>query len=165
MTGWSRSSSAKAIRPASLGDHAAAIAQQVAQVERLGIEVLLARLAARDLQHRIDDVEQMASAARDVGGVFAVARVAVRAEELARDDLREADDGVQRRAQLVTHIGEEARLGGARGLGRLLGAVRILLAVLDRGEVADEEDEAAVAGARALAPDPAAVLELALGVA
>src|SRR3546814_20025261 len=53
----------------------------------------------------------------DVAGVVAVLVVADRAVELARHYLREADDGVQRRPQFVTHGGEEHRfrtVGGER---------------------------------------------------
>ena len=48
---------------------------------------------------------------------------AERAEHARLHDLGEADDGVERRAQLVAHIGEEFRLGlvGLLGAGLLLG--------------------------------------------
>ncbi len=42
---------------------------------------------------------------------------AERAEHARRHDLGKADDGVERRAQLVAHIGEEFRLGVVRLLG------------------------------------------------
>src|SRR3546814_1027041 len=78
----------------------------------------------------------------------------LRPHGLARDHLREAEDGVQGRAQLVAHQREEARLGAALRLGeaarfgvrlRALGAgdgaaLRLLPAVLE------EEDDAADGG-------------------
>ena len=42
---------------------------------------------------------------------------AERAEHAGFHDLRKADDGVERRAQLVAHVGEELRLGAAGFLG------------------------------------------------
>ena len=44
----------------------------------------------------------------DVGGIFLVDRHRVLAEDLALHHFREAEDRVQRRAQLVAHLGEEA---------------------------------------------------------
>ena len=55
--------------------------------------------------------------AEDVGAIVAVFFRAQRTEGLASHQLREADDGVERRAQLVAHIGEEFRLGAVGGLG------------------------------------------------
>lgn len=60
---------------------------------------------------------------------------------LLRDHLREADDGIQRRPQLVTHGGEEAGLGG---IGRFGGATRLLERLLGQlvvGDVAHHGDD------------------------
>ena len=84
-----------------------------------------ARAAGLDLRHVedvVDDVEQIAPALADVAAVFEVFRVAERAEQPGLHDLGESDDGVERRAQLVAHVGEECRL---RLVG-LLGAVLLL---------------------------------------
>ena len=40
-----------------------------------------------------------------------------RTETFLRDDFGEAENGIERRAQLVAHIGEECGLGGIGGLG------------------------------------------------
>ena len=55
--------------------------------------------------------------------VFAILVGAQRAEHAGFHDLGESDDGIERRAQLVAHIGEELRLGLVRflGAGLLLG--------------------------------------------
>src|SRR3546814_9189527 len=54
---------------------------------------------------------------------------------LALHDFREADDGVQRRAQLMAHVGQELRLGAVGELGALLGADQRLLALTQGGDV------------------------------
>ena len=68
-------------------------------------------------------VEQVLAAVVDVAGVLGVFGGAERAEHLGCHDLGEADDGVERRAQLVAHVGEEFRLGlvGVLGAGFFLG--------------------------------------------
>src|SRR3546814_12481875 len=71
----------------------------------------------------------------DVGGIALVLRAAERAQQLALHDFREADDGVQRRAQLMAHVGQELRLGAVGELGALLGADQRLLALTQGGEI------------------------------
>ena len=57
----------------------------------------------------------MLTGAEDVVQVLGLLLVEL-AEHLLAEHLREADDGVQRRAQLVRHVGQELRLVAARGL-------------------------------------------------
>ena len=52
----------------------------------------------------------------DVMGIFAVAPRADRPQYFRRDQLREAQNRIERRSQLVTHIGEERRFRSVRGL-------------------------------------------------
>ena len=59
----------------------------------------------------------MLAGRQDVLGIALVALVAQRTVELIRQDFREAIDRVQRRAQLVAHIGQE----GGLGMGRMFG--------------------------------------------
>jgi hypothetical protein len=56
----------------------------------------------------------MRTGGMDVAGVFLVARRPDTAETFLRDNFRETEDGIERRAQLVTHIGQEC---GLRGIG------------------------------------------------
>ncbi len=67
----------------------------------------------------------------DVVRVLAIGRVGMRAEQLALHDFREAQDRVQRRAQLVAHGGEEAGLGEARLLGSSPSLVGVQLRLLE----------------------------------
>ena len=46
-----------------------------------------------------------------------------------------ADDRVQRRAQLMAHVGEELALGTIGRLGRILGFEQLFLGALVRGDV------------------------------
>ena len=63
---------------------------------------------------------------------------------ILREQLREAADGVQRRSQLVTHHGEEFRLGEIGFRRQLLGPPRLVEggATFDR-RGAEEEEECA----------------------
>ncbi len=54
---------------------------------------------------------------------------------LLLDHLAVADDGRERRAQLVAHVGEELALGAVRGLGGVLGGAQLLLRLLALGDV------------------------------
>ena len=56
----------------------------------------------------------------DVARIFLIFRVTERAEQRLLHDLGEADDGVQRRAQLVADIGEELGLGPVGRFGAVL---------------------------------------------
>ena len=80
--------------------------------------------------------EQVLGAAVDVGGVLLVGRRAHRPVDGERHHVREADDGVERRAQLVAHVGEELGLGAAGLLGRFLGRQDRALALAEVGDVA-----------------------------
>ena len=73
----------------------------------------LARLDLGEVEHVIDQAEQMAAVALDPleHGQRLLRRLAVDAVE---DQLGVADDGVERGAQLVAHVGEELRLVLAR---------------------------------------------------
>src|SRR5262249_23228960 len=112
----------------------------------------------------LDQTQQVQGAVVDVFGIALVAYRTQGAEHLAPHDLGEAEDRVERRAQLVAHIGQEFGLGAAGRLGGLAGAVGGLGADL-RGDVGDralvvEERAGPVAhGAGALA-DPDALARL-----
>src|SRR5262245_62619925 len=62
----------------------------------------------------------MFAAGADVARVADVAFAADGAADLHGDQLGETDDGVERRAQLVAHIGQERRLGAVGLFGRVL---------------------------------------------
>ena len=72
-----------------------------------------ARLDPRDVEHLVDQRQQVAAGPEDV--LDALALVGVAAAHL--EDLAEAEDGVQGRAQLVAHPRQELALGAVGGLG------------------------------------------------
>ena len=70
----------------------------------------------------------MLAAAGDILDVGGIARIAHRPEHLLVHDVGEADDGVERRAQLMAHIGQELALG----MIGLFGSVLFLCLFLDQ---------------------------------
>ena len=86
-----------------------------AELDRFRREREPAGLDARDIEHFVDEREQMSSGARDVLDALGLARR--RLVEL--EELGEAEDGVERRAQLVAHAREEFALRAVRRLGLL----------------------------------------------
>ena len=93
----------------------------------------LAGLDLGEVEHVVDQAEQVAAVALDAleHGLRLLRRLAVDAVE---DQLGVAEDGVERRAQLVAHVGEELRLVLARDrelLALLLDLVE-QVGVLDR---------------------------------
>ena len=90
------------------------------EVDRLEIEADAAGLDLRHVENVVDDVEQIAAALADVAAIFECTCPRRAGRTCRFHDLGEADDGVERRAQLVAHIGEELRLGLVRFLGARL---------------------------------------------
>src|SRR5687767_299307 len=90
-----------------------ALLDDVVEVERLRAHLELARLDAREIEDAVDQLEQVATRVvhRLHVRLLPLGEVAVEAVE---QDLGEADDRVQRRSQLVRHVGEELRLQAAR---------------------------------------------------
>ena len=71
-------------------------------------------------------MEQVLAALVDEAGIFFLSRLK-RSGDPALEHLGEAEDGIQRRAQLVAHIGEKLRLGQVGGLGRGFGLAQAAL--------------------------------------
>src|SRR5712691_11760865 len=84
-------------------------------MEVLQLQLHVSRLDLRQIENVVDEREQVASGAQD-----ALKRLdLVRAIEVAgvfEQQIRHADDGVERSPQLVAHVREELRLVLARGL-------------------------------------------------
>src|SRR5262245_65652231 len=93
--------------------------EESADFDLLLDQMELAGLHLGNIEDVVDHVEEMLAAFMDEPGIFAVAGFAELAEHLATENVGKADNRVQRRAQLMTHIGEELRLGPARLLGRI----------------------------------------------
>ena len=160
------------------------------EIEVLEVQPNAAGLDFRHVENVVDDVEQILSAAVDIAAIFVIFVGPERSEHARLHDLGKADDGVERRAQLVAHVGEEFRfrlvgfLGAGLFFGVFLGQFRqpllrgaqvgdgrdlALLAVdqfflvpLECGDVGADRHIAAVLGAPLADVQPAAILELGL---
>ena len=98
--------------------------------DRLGRHRQLTRIDPREVQHVVDEREQMIAGAEDVTDIFTLAR----RQPFELEHLGEADDRVQRRAQLVAHPREKLAFGPVCRL-RLLG-VALLGDILEGPRVA-----------------------------
>ena len=115
-------------------------ANDIAHID-LGLQKLgLARLDLGQVENVVDQAQQVEAARVDVGGIGAIL-LGLGAEHLVLDDLRKADDGIERRAQLVAHVGEELRLGARGRLGGVARAPQLLVRLPAHGDVAQEGAE------------------------
>ena len=112
------------------------------QIGELGMEIEvddvdrhLARLDLGEIEDLVDEGEQRAARARDRARHVALLLV----EAGILEQVAHADDGVERRAQLMAHDGEEAALGPVRllGLGLRLGQLAD-----QRGDIGRQHDQA-----------------------
>ena len=87
----------------------------LAEIDRLGTEVELAGLDLREIEHVVDELQQVAAARQDVAEELLVLRRR-RIDLAVVQQLGEADDRVERRAQLVRHVREELALEPVRFL-------------------------------------------------
>ena len=113
-------SSVRFLSSARAGDDAQRFRQRLRQVELLHVELHAAGLDLRHVEDVVDDFQQIMAAGQNVVAVFLVFLRAERAEHAAAHDLGEPDDGIERRAQLVAHIGEEFGFGLVGFLGAVL---------------------------------------------
>ena len=107
----------------------AAIEQRRARRERLRRNLEIAGFHLRHVEDAVDDRQQMLAGIVDQLRIFLAPGRIQHQHVFLRDHLGEADDGVERRAQLVAHGGEEARLGG---IGLLGGGARLIERLLLR---------------------------------
>ena len=87
-------------------------------------------LDLREVEDVVDQGEQVVGGREDVADVLLLLLVQV-AEELLAQDLREAHDRVERRPQLVRHVGEELRLVPARRLQLAIETVELVVHPVD----------------------------------
>ena len=83
------------------------------EVERLGLDVELARLDLREIQNIVDDVEQRLGRAMDRGRIVALLGRHFRVEQ----KLRHPHHAVHGGADFVGHVGKEGTLGPVGGVG------------------------------------------------
>ena len=104
------------------------------ELDRLLLELVAARLDAREVEDLVDEVEEVLARGVDVGDILLVVGHVERPEHLRLHHLGEAEDGVERRAQLVAHGRQEARLGEVGLLGAPPRLVGIELGLLELGD-------------------------------
>ncbi len=100
------------------GDQAADLADQVVEQKRLRVQLQFAGLDLGRVEQVVDQAEQGLGGA---AGFFHVAAL-LGIQRCALGKAAEADDGVQRRADLVADIGQKGALGNIGGVGRVAGA-------------------------------------------
>ena len=107
------------------GEHGQSVIDQVAQVEREVFQNQLAGLDLGEVQDLVDDRQQVVGGFLDGRQVFLLAA----AHLGALQQTAEAEDAIQRGAQLVAHVGEEFGLDAAGFLGGF--ACQVQFDVLD----------------------------------
>ncbi len=90
----------------------------------------LAGLDLRDIQQVVDEREQVSRARLDRGELFFLVSIE-RTGQLEHQRAGESDDGIERCAQFVRHVGQELALHAVGGLGTVLGVAQFLRAFRD----------------------------------
>ena len=113
-------------------------------VQRHGDEgqVELAGLDLGDVEEVVDEADDMLAGGADVAEIFAVAIVLDRAEPLLDHHFGKADDGVERRADLVADARQELRFLARVGLGGAARGDQFRLGALPVRDVAQHHAEA-----------------------
>ncbi len=144
-------------------EHQKGVVREVDRSHRSRRELELAGLQLGEIQDVVDDRQQRLAGRQDAVQVASTNLVQTRA---FRQQVGEAQDRGQRRADFVAHIGQELALRGRGGLGLLAGLSQIRFQQLAWGDVADDIVQAVEAasdavpgeGGLAFQPERAAVL-------
>ena len=124
-------------------DDAVEISDEHGHVEGFEVNLHLAGFDLGDVEDVVDEFEQVAARVVDAAQVFDPLLVTF-GLDVGDEHLAEADDGGERRAQLVAHEGEEVALGLVRLLGDVAGLLQFGIALLDlREHVVEGFDECA----------------------
>ncbi len=107
--------------------HRQHLAYRRPQLEFLVLQLQPARLDLAEVEHVVDKAEQMAAAGVDVLQALLLLLGAHLARQVVLEDLAEAEDGVERRTQLVAHVGQELALQPAVLLDLGVGHLQLVL--------------------------------------
>mmetsp|Transcript_18214 Transcript_18214/g.43670 ORF Transcript_18214/g.43670 Transcript_18214/m.43670 type:complete len:579 (-) Transcript_18214:81-1817(-) len=116
----------EALGGSALQGHVGDVVQHFVDRELNPLELHLAGLDLGEVEHVVDDAQQMLGRIGDLLQPLLLHRL----DGVALGQVGQADDGVHRRADLVAHVGEEGALGqvrclgGVRGIGELGRACR-----------------------------------------
>ncbi len=130
--------SSRFLAAASVGQLHADVFDAVAHVHLDAVDFELAGFDLREVEDVVDDPEQRRGARADGLRELALRRLQRRVEQ----QLRHADHAVHRRADLVTHVGEEVRLRPDGGRFRILGRNARFLGFVLLGDVLQSAGEA-----------------------
>ena len=107
---------------------------QRGDVDVLGEGVHAVRLDLAEVEHVVDEAEQMTRVGLDLAEVGQQSRL-VHVLDLLLHHLAVADHGGQGRAQFVAHVGQKGTLGAIGRLGRVLGGREHQFGLLAVGDV------------------------------
>ncbi len=113
------------------GENRQGFLDQVAQVERHAVEHQLARLDLREVENLVDDAEQAVGGLLDGCQVILLAR----RQFALLQQVGEAEDAIERGADLVAHVGEKLGLDAARFQGLLAREIEFDVLDLDGFQV------------------------------
>ena len=125
-------------------------------VDRLDEDIHLASLDLRQVEDVVDQSQQVPAGAFDLLQVFD-RRLVVLVGGVLLQNFAVADDRVERRAQLVRHVGEEARFGLVGDFGGIARGGKFGLALLQFGDVCIGGHDATVRGFSFADLNPSAV--------
>ena len=97
------------------------------EVDRLHVQVHLAGLDLREVQDVVDQLQKVLAAGVDLLDEAPARGVIEGSGPSIAEQLREPDDRVERRPQLVAHAGEEPALGAVRAIGLRLRQPQLLV--------------------------------------
>ena len=117
-------------------EHADQLVEELAEANLVARQIQPAGLDLGDVEHAVDQAGQMIGAAADDADL--VARLRRQAGVLLQQ-LRVAEDRVQRRAQFVAEADDIAALGEIGGLGDLLGALQFGVGALVRVDLLHQQ--------------------------
>jgi hypothetical protein len=106
------------------------LVEQARNVHQFWIELKLAGLDLRQVEHLIDKLQKMLAGAVDASQRLQCL-FGAKACNIAYHHLGQADNRVERRAKLVTHVGEKSRFRAVGGLGLSHGFFELFLALLE----------------------------------
>ena len=125
-------------------------------VHRLDEHIHLPGLDLRQVENVVDQSQQVPAGTLDPLQVFDRLLV-VLVGGILLEDLAVADDRIERRAQLVAHVGEEARFGPVGFVGRIARGGELGFVLLHFSDVRIDRNNAAVGGLAFADLDPTAV--------
>ena len=103
------------------------VVEQHGQLEIQLFDAQLAGLDAREVEDVVDDAEQMVGRPADLADVLLLDGI----ERGQQAEVGQPEDGIERRAHLVRHVGQEVALGAAGRLGLLHGQAQVMGLLLD----------------------------------